>query len=208
MNDQAKHRLNGIRRVTVFAASSQDLPPAYVDAASRLGRHLAQSGLSIVYGAGGHGLMGAMADAALDGGAEVHGIIPDFLMDVECHHTRLTRLEVVDDMRLRKHLMLENSDAVVTLPGGCGTYEEVFEAMTMKRLGQWTGPIVLVNTEGFWDRLLEFLEHSVSQRFMGRIHQDMWDVVSEPEEVVNALANAAVWSSDALGYANVSDRVR
>ena len=78
----------------------------------------------------------------------------------------------------------------------------------MKRLGQWTGPIVLVNTLGFWDRLLDFLEHSVSERFMGRIHQDMWTVVSEPEEVVEALANAVAWSSDALRYANVSDQVR
>jgi uncharacterized protein (TIGR00730 family) len=188
MNDQAKQHLNGISRVAVYAASSQDLSCVYSEAASRLGRHLADAGLSIIYGAGGHGLMGAMADAALAGGAEVHGIIPGFLKDIEVYHRRLTRLEVVDDMRSRKTRMLENADAVVTLPGGCGTYEEVFEAMTMKRLGLWTGPIVLVNTQGFWDRMLGFLD--------------------EPEEVVDALASAPGWSADALEYANVSSRVR
>jgi uncharacterized protein (TIGR00730 family) len=184
------------------------LSPAYSDAAGRLGRHLAEAGLSIVYGAGGHGLMGAMADAALEGGAKVHGIIPDFLKDIEAYHTGLTRLEVVADMRIRKQMMLENSDAVVALPGGCGTYEEVFEAMTMKRLGQWSGPIILINTRGFWDRLLDFLEHSVSERFMGRVHQEMWSVISEPEEVVDALVNTAAWSRDALSFANVSNEVR
>jgi uncharacterized protein (TIGR00730 family) len=207
MNDQAEQAHNGIRRVTVYAASSQDLAPHYYDAASRLGQHLAAAGLSIVYGAGGHGLMGAMADAALEGGASVHGIIPGFLKTVEAYHTGLTRLEVVDDMRTRKHLMLENSDAVVTLPGGCGTYEEVFEAMTMKRLGQWTGPIILVNTNGFWDRFLAFLDYSISERFMGQVHQQMWSVVNEPEEVIDALANATEWGGDALEFANVSDRV-
>jgi uncharacterized protein (TIGR00730 family) len=208
MNDQAKQHLNGISRVAVYAASSQDLSCVYSEAASRLGRHLADAGLSIIYGAGGHGLMGAMADAALAGGAEVHGIIPGFLKDIEVYHRRLTRLEVVDDMRSRKTRMLENADAVVTLPGGCGTYEEVFEAMTMKRLGLWTGPIVLVNTQGFWDRMLGFLDHSVSERFMGQVHREMWSVVNEPEEVVDALASAPGWSADALEYANVSSRVR
>jgi len=196
-----------IRRVTVYAASSQDLAPVYYDAAARLGRALAGHGLEIVYGGGGHGLMGAMADAALEAGAAVHGVIPRFLMSVEAYHRGLTRMDVTDDMRTRKQWLLERGDAVVTLPGGCGTYEELFEAMTMKRLGQWNGPIVLVNTNGFWDRFVDFLEHSVSERFMGRVHRQMWQVVDEPEEVVAALAAAPAWGPEALAFANVSKAV-
>jgi len=207
MNQELSLTSNGFRRVTVYAASSQDLSPGYYDAASRLGRCLAEAGVSIVYGGGGHGLMGAMADAALAGGAEVHGVIPDFLAGVEAYHRDLTRLQVVDDMCTRKHLMLENSDAVVSLPGGCGTYEEVFEAMTMKRLGQWTGPIVLINTHGFWNRFLDFLEHSISERFMARIHGRMWRVVEQPEDVIDALINAPEWGADALAFANVTASV-
>lgn len=179
------------------------MAPAYLDAARRLGEVLAGAGLSVVYGGGSTGLMGAMADAALGAGAEVHGVVPHFLMKLESSHQGLTRMDVVDDMRLRKHLMLERSDAVVTLPGGCGTYEEVFEAMTLKRLGQWLGPIVLVNTLGFYDRFIDFLQHSIRERFMDREHADMWSVVSQPEEVPAALSSAAAWSSDAIRFANV-----
>jgi uncharacterized protein (TIGR00730 family) len=187
----------------VYAASSRDLAPVYLDAARRLGDVLAGAGYSVVYGGGGTGLMGAMADAALAGGTEVHGVIPDFLMSLECSHPGLTRMHVVEDMRARKHLMLEGAHAVVTLPGCCGTYEEVFEAMTLKRLGRWTGPIVLVNTSGFYDRFIGFLEHSIRERFMGPEHARMWSVVHEPEEVPDALNNAHGWSEDALSFANV-----
>jgi len=106
-------------------------------------------------------------------------------------------------MRERKHRMLNGAHALVTLPGGCGTYEELFEALTLKRLGQWTGPIVMLNTHGFYDRLLDFLEHSVRERFMADRHARMWSVVREPEEVPSALANAHAWSADALAFANV-----
>jgi uncharacterized protein (TIGR00730 family) len=195
---------NSIRNVTVYAASSQALAPGYYQAATRLGEVLAGAGLSIIFGGGGKGLMGAMADGALGAGADVHGIVPTFLRDLEVSHPGLTSLDVVDDMRLRKHRMLERSDAVVTLPGGCGTYEEVFEALTLKRLGQWLGPIVLVNTNGFYDLFIDFLEHSVQERFMGEAHAEMWSVVNEPEEVIEALATARSWSQDALQFANVT----
>jgi uncharacterized protein (TIGR00730 family) len=195
---------NGIKNVTVYAASSQDLDPLYYDAARKVGEVLAAAGLSVFFGGGGQGLMGAMADGALAGGAEVHGVVPEILQDRELSHAGLTSLDVVEDMRVRKHRMLERSDAVVTLPGGCGTYEEVFEALTMKRLGQWLGPIVLVNTKGFYDLFIRFLEHSVSERFMGQEHANMWSVVNEPEQVVAALNDAYPWSSEALQFANVT----
>jgi uncharacterized protein (TIGR00730 family) len=100
--------------------------------------------------------------------------------------------------------MLEESDAVITLPGGSGTYEELFEALTMKRLGQWVGPIILVNTAGFYDGLLQFLRHSIDERFMGSSHLKMWTVVDEPEQVLDAIENSHAWDSDALQFANVT----
>ncbi|MEE4295230.1 MAG: TIGR00730 family Rossman fold protein [Wenzhouxiangella sp.] len=192
-----------IKRVTVYAASSQALSGNYISAASRLGRTLGETGFSIIYGGGGHGLMGAMADAALAAGAEVHGVIPEFLTAIELGHLELTSLRVVDTMHTRKALMLEQSDAVVALPGGCGTFEELFEAMTLKRLGRFLGPIILVNTDGYYDGLLEFLRHSVEQRFMNHGHLQMWQSVTEPEEVIQALADAPAWSADALTQAPV-----
>jgi len=192
-----------IQRVTVYAASSQALSPDYINAAGRLGRTLADAGITIIYGGGGHGLMGAMADAALQGGAKVHGIIPEFLTRVEAGHQKLTSLEIVEDMRTRKAKMLEHADAVVALPGGCGTFEELFEAMTLKRLGQFLGPIVLINTGGYYDRLLEFLHHSVDEHFMNRTHLKMWQSVDEPEQVLDALGQAPAWSANAIAHAGV-----
>ncbi len=184
-----------IRTVTVYAASSQALNPVYVDAAARLGTVVARQGYRVVYGGGGHGLMGAMADAALTAGGQVHGIIPEFLTRVEQGHQALTSLEVVADMRTRKARMLEGSDAVIALPGGCGTFEELFEAMTLKRLGQFLGPIVLINTSEYYRKLLDFLRHSVAEHFMNQTHLDMWQTVTEPEAVPEALEQARPWSA-------------
>ncbi len=193
-----------IRNVTVYASSSDALDRHYYDAARHAGQALAEAGFNIRFGGGGTGLMGAMADGALQAGAEVHGVVPVFLKELEVSHPGLTSLTVVDDMRTRKHLMLENSDAVVTLPGGCGTYEEVFEAFTLKRLGQWLGPIVMLNTGGFYAKLIEFLEHSIAERFMGPRHASMWQVVSQPQEIPTALKGAPAWHDNALSFANVT----
>ena len=193
-----------IRRVTVYAASSQALAPEYVAAADRLGRTLARAGIAIIYGGGSAGLMGTLADAALAEGGEIHGVIPQFLMNRERGHEKLTSLEVVPDLRIRKERMLADSDGVVALPGGCGTLEELFEAMTLKRLGQFFGPILLVNTLDYYSLLLELLKQSVRQRFMNQAHLDLWHVVAEPEEVPEALATVEPWSTRALKFAAVS----
>lgn len=193
-----------VKMVAVYASSSAALKPVYYDAARRTGEILATAGKSIIYGAGGGGLMGAMADGALSKKGEVFGVVPGFLQDLELTHRRLTSLKVVGDMRERKHLMLNDSDAVVALPGGSGTYEELFEALTMKRLGQWTGPVIIVNTAGFYDGLFQFLKHSVDEGFMGRNHLAMWSVVDEPEQILEAIGNAKAWSHDALRFANVT----
>lgn len=191
------------KRVTVYAASSHALAPNYFDVAARLGRALATAGHPVIYGGGGTGLMGAMADAALAAGGEVHGVIPEFLTTLEKGHPGLTSMEVVPNMRIRKEKMLIDSAAVVTLPGGCGTFEEVFEAMTLKRLGQYFGPILLVNTDGYYDKLIEFLQHSVQEKFMSRQHLELWHTIDQPEDVPEALATIEPWSADALKFASV-----
>jgi uncharacterized protein (TIGR00730 family) len=192
-----------IRRVTVYAASSRALHTDYTDAAARLGKSLAEAGISIAYGGGSHGLMGAMADAALAAGGKVHGYIPEFLTHVEKGHQGLSSLEIVSDMHTRKARMLEDSDAVITLPGGCGTFEELFEVMTLKRLGQYLGPIILVNTRRYYDPLLDFLRQSVDQHFMNRTHLDMWQTVDQPELVLAALGEAPAWSAEHISQAAV-----
>lgn len=193
-----------VKRVTVYASSSSALEQVYYEAAARLGMVLGQSGVSVVYGGGGVGLMRAMADQALAQGAHVHGVIPQILNTVEHGHQGLSQVEVVHDMRERKHRMLVDSDAVVSLPGGSGTFEELFEVLTLKRLGSFLGPVVLVNTRGYFDRLVDFLEYSVSERFMSELHLGMWSLVDEPEQVFEAMHNAVEWSADAREFAAVS----
>src|SRR4249920_2119993 len=145
-------------RICVYAASSPQAAPEFLDAARKLGEILAENQCSIVYGGGSQGLMGAVADGALSRGGQVIGILPKFMADLEWGHPGLTHLDLVEDMRERKHRLLSDSDAVIALPGGCGTLEELSEAITLKRLGLYFNPIVLVNTNGFWDPLIRMLD--------------------------------------------------
>ncbi len=192
-----------LETVCVYCASSEKTPQVYHDAATRLGRHLASHGLAIVYGGGGVGSMGRVAEGALEAGGRVIGVIPRFMNDLEWGHRSLTELRLVEDMHERKRLMLESSDAVVALPGGCGTLEELFEAITWKRLGLYFNPIVLVNVNGFFDPCVELLNRCVREKFMSGRHAVMWTVVREPEEVVGALRSAPEWSSAAREFAVV-----
>jgi uncharacterized protein (TIGR00730 family) len=171
------------RIVCVYCASSRACHPEYHAAAWRLGELLAEADCSIVYGGGAVGSMGALADGALAKGGRIVGIIPEFMVELEWAHRGVTELRRVEDMRTRKHLMLSQSHAVVALPGGTGTLEELLEAITLKRLGLYLNPIVLVNTRGFYDPLLELLARATSERFMGEQHASMWQVVDHPEQV-------------------------
>jgi uncharacterized protein (TIGR00730 family) len=190
-----------IRTVCVYCASSEESPVAYRDAAARLGAVLAGAGMAIVYGGGSSGSMGRLAGAALAAGGKVTGVLPRFMDDLEWGHGALTELRVVDGMHERKRLMLELSDAVVALPGGSGTLEELFEAITWKRLGLYLGPIVMVNVNGFFDPCIEQLHRAVEQRFMDPRHAAMWSVAAEPEAVPEALRAAPPWSADARQFA-------
>lgn len=187
--------------VCVYCASSRVCAAEYHNAARRLGIVLAQCGLTIVYGGGGMGSMGALADGAISHGGRVIGVLPKFMQELEWGHPGLTELRLVEDMRARKHMMLAESRGVVALPGGSGTLEELLEALTLKRLGLYLNPIVLVNTRQFFDPLLTLLASAIAEGFMDDRHSSMWQVVAEPEEVPDALASAPAWSSDARRFA-------
>lgn len=185
----------------MYCASSRISHPDYRDAAHRLGTVLAMNGFSIVYGGGAVGSMGALADGALAHGGRVIGILPRFMDELEWGHKGLSELQLVEDMRTRKHLMLTRSQAAVALPGGCGTLEELLEAITLKRLGLYLNPIVLVNTRRFFDPLLAQLAQAVEERFMDERHLQMWNVVAAPEEVPEALLRAPEWTTEARKFA-------
>jgi uncharacterized protein (TIGR00730 family) len=187
--------------VCVYCASSRESHPEFREAAFRLGGVLADRGLGIVYGGGARGSMGALADGALSRGGRVVGILPRFMADLEWGHPGLSELELVEDMRIRKHLMLSRSQGAIALPGGSGTLEELFEAITLKRLGLYLSPIVLVNTRGFFDPLLQLLDDAITERFMDERHARMWEVVAAPEEVPEALDRSQAWTEESRNFA-------
>ncbi|TAN08216.1 MAG: TIGR00730 family Rossman fold protein [Rhodanobacteraceae bacterium] len=184
-------------RICVYCASSNQSDQAFRDAAFHLGELLATAGHHIVYGGGSAGSMGAVANGALSKGGEVTGVLPRFMADLEWGHPGLTHLELVSDMRERKHQLLTGSDAVVALPGGCGTLEELFEAITLKRLGLYLNPIILLDTLGYWQPLDAFLHQIIAQHFMNPEHAKMWSRAATPEDVLPAIAQAPKWDAHA-----------
>jgi uncharacterized protein (TIGR00730 family) len=191
------------RQVCVYCASSNSAHPEYREAARRLGVTLAEAGIGVVYGGGARGSMGALADGALSRGGRVLGILPRFMADLEWGHGGLTELTLVEDMRTRKHLMLTQSQAAIALPGGSGTLEELLEAITLKRLGLYVHPIVLVNTRAFYRPFIELMRSAVAEHFMDERHLAMWQIVDTPEEVPAALAQAPQWSPETRAFAAV-----
>src|SRR5580658_10200301 len=193
----------GGRAVCVYCASSRTSHSDYRAAAQRLGEVLATAGIEIVYGGGAVGSMGALADGALSRGGRVIGILPRFMAELEWGHKGLSDLKLVEDLRTRKHMMLSMSQAAIALPGGSGTLEELLEAITLKRLGLYLNPIVLVNTRDFYAPLLALLARAVEERFMDPRHLQMWQVVATPEEVPAALERAPAWSAAARSFAAI-----
>lgn len=149
------------------------------------------------------GSMGALADGALANGGEVVGIIPEFMYDLEWGHPEITELRVVGDMHTRKRDMMDKSDAVIALPGGSGTMEELLEAITWKRLGIYLNPIVLVNLAGFYTPLIQMLNYSIDEHFMDKRHREMWSVVDKVETVPEALRSAPGWDAGNRDFAAI-----
>jgi uncharacterized protein (TIGR00730 family) len=175
-------------RVCIFAASSSRIDGEYGDAAVHLGRLLAREGMEVVFGGGGIGLMGKLADAVLENGGKITGVIPAFMQEEGWGHNRLTEMIVTGDMSERKKTMFSMADAVVALPGGVGTLEEMTEAITLKQLSLFYGPVIILNTLGYYDSLLAFIDHMIATNFMRFEHKGIWEVVNTPEEVITALS--------------------
>ena len=190
-----------IRNVCVYCASSQQAHPEFYTTAADLGEQLARAGIRITYGGGAVGLMGALADAALRRGGEVVGVLPSFMDELGWGHAGLTELHVVADMHTRKRRMIEDSDAVIAMPGGCGTLEELSEAITWKRLGLYHRPILLLNTRDFYRGLLDLLQHMVNEKFMQPEHLAMWTSIDRPDQAIAAIGEAPPWDESALEMA-------
>lgn len=195
--------MNQINSVCVYSASSTKIDECYFEAARQLGYLLAQRHIRLVNGAGNIGLMRSVADAVLDNGGEVIGVIPRFMVEQKWHHTGLTRLVEVETMHERKQLMADLSDAVIALPGGCGTLEELLEIITWKQLGLYLNPIIVLNTNGFFDPLLAMLERAIDENFMRRQHGDIWNVARTPEEAVELMHSAPVWDASIRKFAAI-----
>jgi uncharacterized protein (TIGR00730 family) len=172
------------RRVAVYCGSASGTNPAFLAEAQALGRALAAAGLGMVYGGASAGLMGAVADAALAEGGEVIGVLPEILSGSEIAHSGLTRLEVVKTMHARKARMVHLADAFLILPGGYGTLDELMEIVTWKQLRLHAKPCILINTAGYWNGLLEFLETTIAAGFLKAENRGLLEVAADAEEAV------------------------
>lgn len=187
--------INRISSVCVYCASSTKIPPVYFDAAKELGRLLGERKLRVVNGAGNIGLMCAVSDAALAAGGTVTGVIPHFMVEQDWYHKGLTELIEVETMHERKQLMANLSDAVIALPGGCGTLEELLEIITWKQLGLYLNPIVILNINHYYDPLLELLRNAMNENFMRPQHAKMWAVADTPEEAIRLIHAEPKWDA-------------
>lgn len=185
--------MNDIQSVCTYCASSTKIAPCYFQAAEELGRLLAQEKIQIINGAGNIGLMAAISDAALQAGGKVTGVIPHFMIEQGWNHTGLTQTIAVENMHERKQTMADFSDAVIALPGGCGTLEELLEIITWKQLGLYLNPIVILNTNHFFDPLLNMLDKAIAENFMRNQHGKIWLVADEPAEAIQLIRTASIW---------------
>ena len=182
-----------IHSVAIYCSSSNKVRESYMQAAHKLGELLAQAGIRLIYGDGGIGLMAAAADGALNAGGEVLGIIPQFMVDAGWNNPRSTHTIITQTMHERKATIVQETNAMVALPGGIGTFEELLECLTWKQLGLHSCPVVILNTDGYYDRLLECLDYMIDEQMMRPIHKEMYTVVNEPEEVLPAILSSADW---------------
>jgi uncharacterized protein (TIGR00730 family) len=189
--------------ICVFASSSSRINSEYAIAASNLGLLLARAKMDVVYGGGGIGLMGKLADAVLENGGAITGVIPSFMKDEGWDHSDVNEMIITPDMGERKKRMFAMADAVVALPGGVGTLEELTEAITLKQLGLFRGPIVILNTLNFYKSFIDFLEHMISGNFLRYEHKHMWEIADTPEEVLVYLTKNEGWLHDPRSIAKI-----
>lgn len=193
--------MTATKSICVYCASSSRVDGCYTDAAYCLGRLMAQQGVRLVTGCGVQGLMRAVEDGALDNGGEVTGVIPEFMVEQGWHYKAISDMRITPDMHTRKQLMARLSDAVIALPGGCGTMEELCEIITWKQLGLYLNPIVILNINGYYDPLIAQLEKAIEEHFMGEIHGAIWSVATTPEDALQIIEKTPLWNPEIRKYA-------
>jgi hypothetical protein len=190
-------------RVCIFASSSSRINSDYADAASELGLLLSRAGTEVVFGGGGIGLMGKLADTIIENKGTITGVIPSFMKDQGWDHSDVNEMIITSDMGERKKQMFAMADAIVALPGGVGTLEELTEAITLKQLGLFRGPVIILNTLDFYKSLIDFFEHMVSENFLRHEHKAIWEIADTPEEVMTILAKNDSWLWDPIKIAKI-----
>lgn len=182
--------------ITVYCASSRKIHPKYTNATIALADELLKRQAQVLYGGGAVGLMGTLADRYLEKGGTIKGIIPEFMVKVEWAHPGVKDMVVVHDMHQRKKMLIENTDAVIALPGGTGTLEELIEVITLKRLGKFSKPILLLNVDGFYKPLHNFLQKMADEHFLNPEHLSMWKLIDNPADFWTAIDSSNDWHSD------------
>jgi uncharacterized protein (TIGR00730 family) len=187
-----------MRRLAVYCGSSMGADPAFAGAARALGREMARRDIGLVYGGGRLGLMGLMADSVLGLGGRVYGVIPQALVDIEVAHTGITELYTVETMHERKAKMTDLADAFLALPGGIGTLDELFEAWSWNALGYHKKPFCLLNVEGFWTGLIDFIDHATESGFLSEQRRSQLLVAQTPDQALEMLDEAAAAATQGM----------
>ena len=195
--------INNNKQVTIFCASSNKIPEEYFKQAEEMTRILVEAGYGIRYGGGKIGLMGVVANTALKYNGKITGIIPRFMSEKEWEHKGVTDMIHVDTMHQRKELLLKDSCAVIVLPGGTGTLDELFDAVSLKKLGQYPHPIILLNTNNYYQPLIELSERMANEKFIRHTHLKLWTIISSPDEIIKAIEEDELWGPDVINIASV-----
>ncbi|MBN1116088.1 MAG: TIGR00730 family Rossman fold protein [Bacteroidales bacterium] len=188
---------------TVYCASSRKVDQKYFDATIQLADTLLERNVRVIYGGGAVGLMGTLADRYLEKQGMITGVIPEFMVKVEWAHPKVQDMHIVHDMHERKKKLIEGTDAVIALPGGTGTLEELAEVITLKRLGKFTKPIFLMNTDGFYDPLNAFLLKMADENFLSHEHLSMWRLFNHPADFWSSYESFPPWHEDKINLAQV-----
>jgi len=192
-----------VKRICIYCSSSTKIDDCYFRDAYKLGQLMAGQGIAVVNGAGSMGLMQATTDGCMEAGGEAIGIIPSFMVKEGWCHQGMTRIIETPDMHIRQQKMAEESDAAIVLPGGCGTLAELMELITWKQLGLYLKPIVLLNTNGYFDYLLQALQQAVDQNFMRTQHSAIWRVAQTPEEALRLVLETPLWDTSIRRFAAI-----
>ena len=192
-----------ISSISVYCASSSKIDPVYMEEAYKVGQLLARAGITLINGAGNMGLMKASSDGCLEAGGRAVGIIPGFMIAEGWCHQGMSEIIETPDMHIRQQKMAEAGDAAIVLPGGCGSMAELFELITWKQLGLYLKPIVILNTKGYYDALLQQLEQAAEEQFMRKEHLQIWRVAQTAEEAVQLATSTPMWDTNVRRFAAV-----